>query len=122
MAIRRVAIPMPAASTMSDGGISTLAAFTQEKTNAAAETTRRQINTNPFVNGVWVKGIEVPAAAFPPVGATVLHGLKQTPQGYIITFTSSSPSTWAPKSTMNERSLTFYNSSGSTQTIDAWIF
>lgn len=125
MSVRRIATPVAAPSVVAatEGeALRDTSGFSAVKAAAAAESTRRQVNNLPFFGGVFVRNVEVPAAVFPPVGAVVAHGLKRVPQGYIITASSSSPSTWSPKSSMTERSLTFYNSSGSPQTIDAWIF
>ena len=104
---------------MSDSGMPTLAAFTQEKTNAAAEATRRQINTNPFVNGVWLKGVEVPTGG---AGIEVAHNLRAVPQGYIVTKSSAANDVYAPTGSMTAQSLRFYNNSGSTITVDVWVF
>lgn len=96
-----------------------MAGFAHEKTNAAAESTRRQVNTNPFVNGVWIKGVAVPSGGG---GIQVAHNLRAVPQGYIIIKSSGAPAVYAPTADMTAQSMKFYNGSGSTQTVDVWVF
>lgn len=119
MAIRRVAVPLgfPSAAAGDEGA--SAQQLTPEKTIAATESTRRQLNNLPFVGGVWIRGIVVPAS---PGSVSVSHGLATVPQGYIVTKSSASPTVWAPSGDFSSRSIRFYNSAASAVTIDAWIF
>lgn len=119
MAIRRVAVPLPTSGGASNGSAGDAPNVSQEKTNAAAEAARRQLNNIPFIGGVWLKSITVPTGI---AGQTVAHQLRATPRGYIVTRSSGGPAIYSPQQTWSDKVMTFYNSSGSDQTMDVWIF
>lgn len=119
MAIRRVAVPLPTAQPTAQGAPDASAAIAHERTNAAAEATRRQLNNLPFAGGVWLRDLSVPTGI---TGQVVAHNLRTTPQGYIVTRSSGAPTVYSPKQSWSANTLTFYNTGGAAQTIDVWIF
>lgn len=120
MAIRRVAVPLPTARPTAQGAPDASAAIAHEKTNAAAEATRRQLNNIPFAGGVWLQNVSVPTGV---AGLQVAHNLRAVPRGYIITKSSAAPTVYSPQQSWTDRTLTFYNTGGILpQLIDVWIF
>lgn len=82
----------------------------------AMENQRREVNSQPFSNGLWIRNVIVPATGT----KRVFHNLKRIPSGYIITKSLVAGGIYQFAS--DEASITFANPSVGNVTIDVWVF
>lgn len=108
---------MPRARVIPKQGFSaTSDAFAQQQIANALDQVRREVNTQPFSSGLWIRGITIAGAST----TTVQHGLGRIPSGYIITKSLGTGNVFQSSSTTT--SITFANPAAGTATIDVWVF
>ena len=90
--------------------------FVKLSLKSAHEATRKQLNTNPFFEGILVSDVAIPAGQT----LSIAHGLPYTPSGYIVTklIGGQSPTF----SSANGTTIRLSNIGGTPITFDAWIF
>lgn len=82
----------------------------------AMEAQRREVNTQPFADGLWIRDIAIAATST----KQVQHNLRRVPSGYIITKSLNGDGVYQTAS--NADSITFRNPTASAVTIDVWVF
>lgn len=93
--------------------------FAKSQLAAAVDAQRLDANQLPFSRGLWLRGIQVPAAG----SVTVAHNLGHVPSGYVITKMIGGSTVYLfTQSSLTDSQVTFSNSGGAVITIDVWIF
>ena len=108
MARARV-VPKQGFAASSDG-------FAKNQLASALDQTRREVNTQPFASGLWLRGIEIAAMST----KQTQHNLGHTPSGYILTKQLGAGGVY--QFAADSESITFANPSAGTVTVDAWVF
>lgn len=90
--------------------------YAKQQLANALDQTRREVNTQPFASGLWIRDIAIAATS----NKQVQHNLGRIPSGYLITKSLNGDGVYQLASTTS--SITFRNPSATAITIDVWVF
>lgn len=90
--------------------------YAKQQLASALDQTRREVNTQPFASGLWIRGVLIGATST----KQVQHNLGHVPSGYIITKSLNGDGVY--QTAADADTITFRNPTASAVTIDVWLF